>query len=364
MRFIFRLLGALTLTVPLGGVAVVAHAEPGMYDAPLTSWGAPDMQGVWDFRTLTPMERPVDFGDKAVLTPAEANALLTKLLPPDRKDEPTGVPTQDVEGYNSFWLDPGENLDREMRTSLIVDPPNGRLPERVAEAEARRVAQNLKRSPPVRDILSYSVGPNYLHEGPESLGLSERCLVGFNAGPPMIPSAYNNNVRIVQSPGNFVMVTEMVHDARIVPTDGRPQLPGDIRQWLGSSRGHWEGQTLVIETSNFTDKTPAFHLPVVDISDVDGVLGSGLNLHLVERFERVAEDTLSYEATVTAPDSFTPVTKAITQWAGYCAVRVCVSVKPPPGWNSATDAQLSRIRGVAGRCNLPRSDSCGCRQRQ
>ena len=284
------------------GLATCAWADS--YEAPRTAWGDPDMQGVWDFRTLTPMERPLEFGDKAVLTKAESEVLLTKLLPPDRKDEPTGVAAQDVEGYNSFWLDPGENLDHEMRTSLIIDPPNGRLPERVAAAETRRIAQNKKRTPPVRDILSYSVGPNYLHEHPESLGLSERCLVGFNAGPPMIPSAYNNNVRIVQSPGNFLMVTEMVHHARIVPTDGRAQLPADIRQWLGSSRGHWEDQTLVIETTNFTDKTPAFHLPVVDISDVDGVLGSGLNLHLIERFERISQDVLSYEATVTAPDSF------------------------------------------------------------
>ena len=274
------------------------------YQAPRTPWGDLDLQGMWDFRTLTPMERPPAFGDKAVLTAAEAQTLLASIRPPDLKDEPTGVATQDVEGYNSFWLDPGEELDREMRTSLIIDPPNGRLPERVAAADARRLAQNQKRTPPVRDVLSYSVGPDYVHEDPESLGLSERCLLGFNAGPPFVPSAYNNNLRIVQSPGHVVLVAEMVHDARIVPTDGRGPLPSNVRQWLGSSRGYWEGETFVVETTNFTDKTPAFHLPVIDITDVDGVLGSGVNLHLVERFTRTAEDQLRYEATVTAPDSF------------------------------------------------------------
>ncbi len=281
-----------------------ALADVDTFNPPRTSWGDPDMQGVWDFRTLTPMERPLEFGEKAVLSREEAQALLAKILPPDRKDEPTGIATQDVEGYNSFWLDAGETLDREMRTSLIVDPPDGRLPERVAAAEARRVAQNKRRTPPVRDVLSYSVGPNYVHGHPESLGLSERCLIGFNAGPPIIPSAYNNNLRIVQTPGNVLLVTEMVHDARVIPTDGRPHLPSDIRQWLGSSRGYWEGQSFVIESSNFTDKTPAFHLPIVDINAAEGVLGSGLNLRLVERFTRVGEDQLSYEATVIAPDSF------------------------------------------------------------
>ncbi len=295
---------SLFVALLLASPGLRAQAESDEYTTPRTSWGDPNLQGVWDFRTLTPLERPPEFGDKQVLTPAEAQALLTKILPPDRKDEPTGSPKQDVEGYNAFWLDAGENLDVELRTSLIVDPPNGRLPQRVAAAEERRIAQNQKRTAPVRDVLSYSVGPEYVHEHPESFGLSERCLIGFNAGPPIVPSAYNNNLRIVQNPGFFVVVTEMVHDARIVPTDGRAQLPRDMRQWSGSSRGRWDGETFVVETTNFTDKTPAFHLPVVDISEVEGVLGSGVNLRLVERFTRLAEDQLSYDATVTAPDSF------------------------------------------------------------
>lgn len=270
-----------------------------------TPWGTPDLQGVWDFRSLTPLERPIEFGDKAVLTPAEAQALLNKILPPDRVDEPTGVPEQDVEGYNDFWLDAGEELDKELRTSLIIDPPNGRLPKVLGEADAQRLAQNRQRRAPVRDVLSYSVGPQYLHAGPESLGLSERCLIGFNAGPPITPSVYNNVLRIVQTPQHVLLVTEMVHDARVVPTDGRPHLPDDIRQWYGSSRGTWEGDTLVVETVNFTDKTPGFHLPVqVGHPTANGVLGSGLNLTVTERFSMNEAGQLIYEATVDAPDSF------------------------------------------------------------
>ncbi len=282
---------------------VIADDTP--FAPALTPWGTPDLQGVWDFRTLTPLERPLEFGDKAILSANEAKALLNKILPPDRKDEPTGIATQDVEGYNSFWLDPGESLDKDMRTSLIVDPSNGRLPEVVASADAARIAQNKQREAPVRDVLSYSVGPNYLHQNPEELGLSERCLIGFNAGPPITPSAYNNNLRIVQTPTHVVLTTEMIHDARIIPTDGRGHLPDNIHQWYGSSRASWDGNTLVVESKNFTDKTPAFHLPVQFMRPHDnGVLGSGRDLHLIERFTMTAPGQLSYEATVNAPTSF------------------------------------------------------------
>jgi len=267
--------------------------------------GKPNLQGVWDFRSLTPLERPIEFGEQAVLTQAEATALLNKLLPPDREDKPSGVAELDVEGYNAFWLDAGEALDKERRTSLIVDPPNGRLPARLATAEAHRLAQNSQRQAPVRDILSYSVGPNYLHAHPESLGLSERCLVGFNAGPPITPSAYNNNLRLVQTPKHVMIMTEMVHDARIIPIDGRPRLPEHIRQWSGSSVGRWEKDVLVVETGNFTDKTPAFHLPVQGVNSVEnGVLGSGLNLQVTERFSLDDSGGLIYEATIDASDSF------------------------------------------------------------
>ncbi|NKB99658.1 MAG: hypothetical protein GKR90_14340 [Pseudomonadales bacterium] len=297
----------LKLMIQLGSICASAAviADQTRLPPAQTAWNTPDIQGVWDFRTLTPLERPIEFGDKAILTREEAQALLNKIAPPDQVDEPTGVAKEDVEGYNAFWLDAGENLDKEMRTSLITDPPNGRLPNVLPEANAARLAQNKQRSAPVRDVLSYSVGPDYRHDHPETLGLSERCLLGFNAGPPIMPSAYNNNLRIVQTPKYVMLMTEMVHDARIIPTDGRPHLPAGIDQWNGSSRGRWEGETLVVETRNFSDKTPAFHLPIQPANaDVNGVLGSGNDLHLVERFTPLGEGELAYEATVSAPKSF------------------------------------------------------------
>ena len=266
----------------------------------------PNLEGVWDFRTLTPLERPAAFGDKEFLTQEEAEALLSQILPEDRPDEPSGIPEQDVEGYNAFWLDPGDDLHKERRTSLIIDPSDGRLPERVQAADKERLAQNQQRTAPVRDILSYSVGPDYLHDGPESLGLSERCLLGFNAGPPLMPGPYNNNLRVVQTPDYVMLMTEMVHDARIIPLNPRAQPPAHIRQWYGSSQGHWEGQTLVVKTTNCTDKTPGFHLPVkIGHPTANGVLGSGLNLTVEERFSLDDAGQLVYTATVDAPDSFT-----------------------------------------------------------
>lgn len=273
--------------------------------APLYAFAKPDLSGVWNFSTLTPLERPVEFGDKAVLAPAEAQALLNQVLPPEKKDEPFGVAELDVEVYNDFWFDAGEELDAERRTSLIIDPPNGRLPQVLPAAEAHRLAQNRKREYPVRALATFSVGPDYPHAHPESLGLSERCLVGFNAGPPITPSFYNNNLRIVQTDQYVMLMTEMVHDARIIPLDGRPHLPDDIHQWLGSSRGRWEGETLVVETRNFTDKVPAFTLPVnIAVQELNGALGSGTDLHVTERFSLTEEGLLRYEATRVAPNTF------------------------------------------------------------
>ena len=162
------------------------------------------------------------------------------------------------------------------------------------------------RTPPVRDLFSYSADPTqYRPAGPESLGLSERCLVGFNAGPPLMPSGYDNNLRIVQTPDYEVFVTEMIHTARIVPLDNRPHLLSNITRWSGSSRGRWEGNTLIVETTNFTDKTPGFQLPVVVVNPQEaGAVGSGINLHLVERFTPTRAGRLEYEYTLTDPHTF------------------------------------------------------------
>ncbi|MDA1074512.1 MAG: hypothetical protein O3A63_07105 [Proteobacteria bacterium] len=292
----------LALTLLACGLSLTG---PG-YAAEQTAWGTPRLEGVWDFRTITPLERPEEFADKAVLSKAEASALTGKTLSRFVDIRVEDNAALDLEGsYNAFWLDRGTSLDEGLRTSLIVDPPDGRLPAILPEAKARMLAQNQARMPFVRDYFSYSVGPDYLHADPESLGLSERCLVGFNAGPPLTPSAYNNNLRIIQTPDHVVLVTEMIHQARIVPLKQPGAVPADLEQWMGRSVGWWEGDTLVVQTSHFSEKTPAYQLPIV-ITDPDasGAIGSGSNMHLTERFTRAGEGRLDYEYTLDAPDAF------------------------------------------------------------
>ncbi|MYH15642.1 MAG: TonB-dependent receptor [Gammaproteobacteria bacterium] len=293
--------GCLRVAVTIVGMLFTGSAT-GDRASPLerhrTSWGVPDLQGIWDFRTRTPFERPVEFGDKAVITPAEAREFLQRpheVLGDDRPDDPE---LDLIGAYNEFWLDPGSELDGG-RTSLIVDPPNGRLPDMTAAA--RELIRQLveERSPPVREIAT-NVSSDYRFAHPETLGLSNRCLVGFNAGPPITPGAYNNNLRIVQTPGYVVIHTEMIHETRIVPTDGRSHLPAEMRLWLGDSVGHWEGDTLAVDTTNFTAKKPAFEVP-----GYTPPIGTAEDLHLVERFTRIDAGLLEYEYRLSSPASFT-----------------------------------------------------------
>ncbi len=270
--------------------------------APRTPWGEPDLQGIWDFRTLTPLQRPRALAGKEILTDAEAAEFEQRTVQGRDADRRDGGARRDVErAYNEFWFDWGTNLTQDKRTSLIVDPPDGRIPPVMPEVQAKDDARRAARQHPVRERL---VIGSVAH-GPEDMGLSERCMLGFNSGPPMLPSAYNNNVQLFQTPNYVVLLNEMIHDARIVPLDGRPHLPQDIRQWMGDSRGRWDGKTLVVDTRNFTDKTGSFYTLV-------GAMGSGETLHLVERFTRLDADTLLYEFTVDDPTTFTrPFTAAI-----------------------------------------------------
>jgi len=285
------------------------------HEPPRTSWGAPRIDGVRDFRTLTPFERPPEFAGKELFTPEEARAFAERKLRMLDVDQRTGNARFDVEGaYNSFWWDWGSAVSEDLRTSLVVDPPNGRLPAITPAAKERMKEQNRLGAAPVRGLVSFTLNASeFRPEGPESVGLSERCLIGFNAGPPLNPSAYNNNLRIVQTRDYVLLVTEMIHDARIVPLDGRPHLPAGIERWSGDSRGRWEGDTLVVDTTGFTDKTPAFQLPLSLETAIDGgTVGSGRNLHLIERFTPVGEGRLLYQYTVEDPTTFTePFTVAI-----------------------------------------------------
>ena len=243
---------------------------------PRTSFGKPDLGGVWDFATITPLERPAQFEGKEFFTEAEANQLEEQWTTP--------VPTYTKTGtYNRFWTDYGTRVVKTRRTSLIVDPPDGQLPPLTADMQQKAAMRRQ-----ARERL----------EGPEALNLAERCLIGFNAGPPLRPSAYNNKVQILQTPETVALVTEMIHDARLVPLDGRPPLAESIEQWKGDSRGRWEGDTLVVETRNLPS-TPTF------IDSRGGNMFLDENLHLTERFRRLDADTLNYEFTINDPTVWT-----------------------------------------------------------
>ncbi|MCE2516064.1 MAG: hypothetical protein J4F37_13850 [Acidobacteria bacterium] len=260
---------ALIVTAMVSLVPLPAGAQEGAPAAPRTSWGAPDLQGVWDFRTATPLERPEELADIDVLTDEQAAEVIERLA--ERWTRLAEGSESDPGAYNQFWFDYGTSVTDDRRTSLVVDPPNGRIPALTADGEARAAARRDRR----RDHPADSW---------EDRGIAERCILGFNAGPPMESSAYNNIMQVFQTPDHVVILNEMVNDSRIVPLDGRPHLPGDVEQWRGDSRGRWEGETLVIETTNFTAKT--------------SVRGSGPGLNLVERLTRVDDGTLLYEYTV------------------------------------------------------------------
>jgi hypothetical protein len=243
-----------------------------------TADGHPDFQGVWTNVTITPLERPADLKDKTFFTRQDAAIYEKQVVERNNADRRDGGSDADVSrAYNDAWWDRGTKVVKTLRTSLIADPPDGRVPAMLPEAAKRqqeRLAQNRGRQ----------------FDGPENRSLSERCLVWPTLGPPMLPSFYNNNYQIVQGPGYVAIIVEMIHDARIIPTDGRPHAPSNVRLWMGDPRGHWEGNTLVVDTTNFTSKT-AFR-------------GSSENLHLVERFTRTDSDTLMYEVTVEDPSTW------------------------------------------------------------
>ena len=299
------------LAVVCAAVAVVALASVRAAEAqsnaswtvPRTADGQPDLRGVWDFRTLTPLQRPEERADQAVLTAeqvAEIEAASVRRaaqadLPSDVRTEPLPA-GQNVGGYNNFWFDRGAGVVGDRRTSLIIEPRDGRVPP--LRHDARHQIGSLGDDLPSDRPIRYRAGGAGVDD-PEDRGLAERCILGFNSGPPMLPGGYNQNMQLFQTPDHVVILNEMVHDSRIIPLDGRPHLPGDLRQWMGDGRGYWEGDTLVVETMNFTDKTASFN-PSVMVA-----MGNGTNLRLIERFTRVDEDILSYEYSVYDRTTFT-----------------------------------------------------------
>jgi hypothetical protein len=240
-----------------------------------------DVEGVWSFATLTPFERPAELAGKAFFTDEEAAKFVADTTSRNDRDRRDGGAAVDAaRGVADFWFDRGAgvaSMNGKKLTSLVIDPPDGRVPAMTAEARAKAAARNADNR-------------EHQADGPENRSLQERCL-SFNAGPPINIGPYNNYVQIFQARDAIVIYTEMIHDARIVWMDRRPHLPPEIKQWLADSRGRWEGNTLVVDTTNFTGKT--------------NYRGSSGNLHLVERFTRVDADTLYYEYTVDDPATFT-----------------------------------------------------------
>ncbi len=279
---------ALLLLVPVIGVA---QSDDNTTAVPRTPWDHPDLQGIWDFRTLTPLERPHELDGRAFFTDAEAADFEARLLQRWRQGPYRQIsPLSSLGGGGDF----GTAVTSDKRSSLIVDRPDGRIPPLTPEAEETMRAP--RRRPVTERVVEGAVG-----DGPEDLGLFERCILGINSGPPMVPSVHNNNVQVLQTPGYVVLLNELIHDVRIVPLDGRPHLSATVRQWMGDSRGHWEGDTLVIDTTNFTDKA-SFN---GDFLGRGRRGGSGETFHVVERFTRAGAETLRYEFTVEDPTWWT-----------------------------------------------------------
>jgi hypothetical protein len=242
---------------------------------PRTPWGDPDLQGVWTNTTTTPLERPDKFANRDTLTDEERAS-----LDADAVRNADRAPAKGQTGaYNDFWFDRGK---RSNRTALIVDPPDGKLPALTPEnREIQAAISKVRQNPPT---------------SPEDLSLFERCITRSLPGA-MLPGFYNHNYQIVQTPGYVMILVEMIHDVRIIPTDGRPHVGPKIHRWLGDSRGRWEGNTLVVETTNIT--------PGRELRPSRTVMGGGEKLKVVERFTRVNADEIDYQFTVSDPDMYT-----------------------------------------------------------
>ena len=248
------------------------------WKASRTPDGQPDLQGIWTNTTLTPFERPGDLANKEFFTVEEAAAYSKRVQLQQNRDKRGATAEEDVGGaYNDAWFDRGSSVSSNRRTSVVIDPKDGRVPGLTADAaKAAGVRAAIVRRPA---------------ESARDFTNNVRCLLWGTAGPPMLPGPYNNNYQIFQTKDYVAIQIEMIHDTRIIPLDGRAHPPADVRQWMGDSLGHWEGETLVVDTRNFRDDT--------------NFRGSDGNLHLVERFTRTAPDVITYQFALDNPTAFT-----------------------------------------------------------
>ncbi len=236
-----------------------------------TPWGAPDLNGFWDYGSMTPLERPEAFAGKSHFTPEEARQFVANF------HQFTDEVFKELEGDSfvgqDLWLEYGVGIEPDLRTSLIVDPPNGKLPDMTPAGEAKMAAIGKVRMQ---------------YRGPEALNTNERCIVGET--PPLLPAPDNNYMHLFQTTEHVAFLAEFINDARVVPLDGRPYIPADLRQWQGDARAHWEGDSLIVKSSHFRD-TRAFQ-------------SWGANTHLTERFTLIGPDAMRYEITVEDPETF------------------------------------------------------------
>ena len=284
-RYLAAVWAVIAVAMLIPGFVAAQSASP----APRTPWGDPDLQGTFTNKTITPFERPEELAGKEFLTVEEAAELEQIRAARDgaRDDQ---VPADIVGNYNQHWFDSGTTVVGTRRTSIIVDPPDGRLPSLTPEAEEKAPSPE-----EVRRLDGVRRGRGLINTWAD-LDLNDRCIVWPTAGPPMLSTAYNNNYQILQTPEYVAIVIEMIHDVRIIPLDGRPHVGQGLRQWLGDARGHWEGDTLVVETTNFSNKTVIRAANNARPTDV---------LHMVERFRRVDADTLEYRFTIEDPKTWT-----------------------------------------------------------
>jgi len=284
--------GALARQAPAPSTPKPSPARPA-WRPPRAADGHADLQGIWNYSTITPLERPNELAGKEFLSEGEAAAIAkreadfrSRSNPADldeaRRNPGFGADLEAPLAYEfRIWWDRG-TVVKTRRTSLVIDPPNGRIPPLTSEGQKRQTAERERRR---------------LHpsDGPEDRSAGDRCMVGINAGPPMLPNTYNNNVQIVQAAGYVAFLNEMIHAVRVVPTNGSPH--GNVRMWAGDSRGRWDGDTLVVDTTNFYADA--------DFVAAASFRGGSRDLHLIERFARLDANTLLYEFTVDDPATWT-----------------------------------------------------------
>jgi hypothetical protein len=306
-------IAAMALLMPVQAVAqsgleavekAAASLAPKGWTVPRTPDGHPDLQGIYTNVSLTPLQREKDLGNQEFFTPQESAAWKQRMLKVRNMDRRDGGAVADLtRAYNEVFWDNGSEVSPTLQTSLIVDPADGRMPAFTAAAQKKMAARMAtikeKCADPTRACPLTNSGQPWPADGPEDRPAMERCIIWPTSGPPMLPSAYDSNYQISQTKDYVMIFVEAIHDVRIIPLDGRPHLPSDVRQMMGDPRGHWEGDTLVVDTSNFNDD-PALY-------------NADRNLHVTERFRKVSPDVLLYEFTVNDPTVFSqPWTGAIS----------------------------------------------------